>query len=200
MIQALKQKILTAFVIAPDNIPETYWNLQKKILRERGQGVEEIPEEIKVQEIERIIAEQTASLEEWIDYLSSPDARYEMGLKYWALRSIVWLQNFDKEKGTFLKRATHTVAPFPELNREALSYAFEFILAKITENTISMPHDEVDEAVFNQIIKKSNFADIYAFAIREVTRSSSELLHDTRGTWVKYPQESDHLPLVKSIR
>ena len=43
-----RDKIYDAFIIKKENFPESYFELQKRIARERGQAVEEIPEKYLV--------------------------------------------------------------------------------------------------------------------------------------------------------
>lgn len=63
----------------------------------------------------------------WVDYLTSDDALYPDWIKYWAVRSVLSMSTYDKEKHEFGVRTDSTVAPFPDLNREALAYAVDVI-------------------------------------------------------------------------
>lgn len=110
------------YVIKPENIPDSYFETQSRIARERGEGNIEISPERKNQLINSVIKDQESSLDNWINYFISPEAdHYPMWVKYWAFRSMLKLSLYDKEKKSFGLRGKNTVAPFPELNHEALA-------------------------------------------------------------------------------
>ncbi len=48
-----------------------------------------IPDEVKKEQAEALIADQKSSLDNWIEYFISPDARYPDWLKYYAFRGIL---------------------------------------------------------------------------------------------------------------
>lgn len=78
-LSMLKNAMYDKFVIKPDEIPESYWENQKRIIRERGQGadLDQVDfEELKRQNTEAIIADQRSSMDTWVDYLASKDATY----------------------------------------------------------------------------------------------------------------------------
>lgn len=132
-IEVLKRVMHSKFVVKPEEIPETYWENQKRLVRERGQGADLDMvdwQEVKKQNTEAIIADQEGSLDKWIDYLSSGDAAYPDWLKYWTFRNVVGLAKYDKEKKAFPKRTTGTTNPFPEINREALAYVLDAVSKK----------------------------------------------------------------------
>lgn len=129
-IEALKQVLHDKFVIKPVEIPEGYFENQRRLAREQGHGDIEITDEMRDQLTEVIIADQTSSLDNWVDYLSSADAIYPDWLKYYAFCSITGLGEYDKEKKQFTKRSKGTVKPFPDINREALAYVLDAIKKK----------------------------------------------------------------------
>lgn len=59
ILKCFVKKIHDAFIIKPENVPETYFELQMRIARERGQYVEEIDEVTREKMIEVIIEDQT---------------------------------------------------------------------------------------------------------------------------------------------
>src|SRR3989338_2344594 len=69
--ELLKYKVLEKYVSKQGDIPESYWKLQERIMRERGQGgdwdraSEKEKAELKRQNSEGILADQRASLEQW---------------------------------------------------------------------------------------------------------------------------------------
>ncbi len=117
----LRPKIHEALLIKRENFPESYFELQQRIARERGQPVEHIPQDIREQTIDTVIEDQRHSLDAWVDYLTSPDAVYPTWFKYLAWNNIIKLSQFDKERGEFKKRTDSTVAPFPDIYREPLA-------------------------------------------------------------------------------
>jgi hypothetical protein len=104
---------------------------------------------------EVIISDQESTLDNWVDYLSSDDATYPDWLKYYAFRSVISLSTYDKEKHQFGKRVfpkkdpgtqkltnEPTVAPFPDLNREALAYVLDAI-----EKKQAKPYRDLQEQI-----------------------------------------------------
>ena len=122
-----KQTLYDKFVIKPNEIPESYFDTQRRLAREQGYGDIEITDEVRRQSAEIIITDQKSSLDNWVDYLASPDATYPDWLKYWAIRNILGMGEYDKEKKLFGKRRKDTVKPFPDIDREALAYVLDAV-------------------------------------------------------------------------
>ncbi len=200
-IEALKEVLHRKFVIKPEEIPEGYFENQRRIARELGHGDVEVPQEMRDQLTEVVITDQETTLDQWIDYLASPDATYPDWLKYYAIRSVLGMGAYDKEKHQFGKRSKGTTKPFPDLNREALAY----VLDAIEKNNSETGYDfstlaEEDRPQFEKLLTGENFAKLYAFAIEKVTPATPEQLTSTAGQWVKYDRGSDHTPLVQSLQ
>jgi len=186
------------YIIKPEDIPETYFNNQKRLAREQGHGDIEITQEMKAQLSEVIIRDQESTLDNWLEYFTSPDSdSYPMWAKYWVFTSMVKLSTFDKEKHTFAKRDKGTVAPFPDLDREALSYVMDVIIKKVHKEKVEAANDNPE---LKQLLDGANFGKLYAHAIEKVTPSEENELLNTNGEWIKYPQGSDHMPLVNSLQ
>ncbi len=125
-------------LIDPDNVPDSYFELQLKIARERGQSgdlvgidsVKDIPQETRRKTGEALYKDQKKSLDTWIDYLSSSDASYPTWFKYYTLRSVLKMSNYDKENHNFKARFEDTVGVFPELNRAALAKVNDILINK----------------------------------------------------------------------
>lgn len=200
-IEAIKRLLYDRYVIKPDQVPEAYFENQRRLAREQGRGDIETTGEMRQQLMEVITADQRSSLDTWVDYLASKDATYPDWLKYYALRSVVTMGEYDKEKKVFTKRSTGTVKPFPDLNREALAYVLDSIEKKYAGQGIDLEAvEEQDRAKFKQLIAGENFPKLYAWAIEKVTPAQAEQLATTQGKWIKYEQWSDHMPLVKSLQ
>lgn len=120
-LEMFRDKIYDALIIKKENFPESYFELQQRIARERGQAVEEIPENVREQMMDVAIEDQKHSLDAWIDYLTSDDAVYPAWFKYYAWNQITKLSQFDKERGEYKTRTETTVAPFPDIYRESLA-------------------------------------------------------------------------------
>ncbi len=126
-LSLIKNALHKNFVIKEGEIPESYWDAQKRIARDEGRGDIEITEQKKEEDTEVIIEDQELSLDFWVDYLASEDATYPLWLKYFALRGVLGMGAYNKEDHKFSDRDSGTVAPFPDLDREALSYVLDAV-------------------------------------------------------------------------
>jgi hypothetical protein len=108
-------------VIKPHEIPEAYFENQRRIAREQGHGDIEITPEMREQLTEAVIADQTKSLESWVNYINHLDANYPAWFRYYTIRSVLTLGPYNKERHQFSKRSKGTTAAYVDLNREALA-------------------------------------------------------------------------------
>lgn len=220
-IDMLKPRILDKFVTKFEDIPDSYWNGQERILRERGQqgnydrfSTEE-KNKWKKELTEGLLADQRASLEQWVDYLADPNIVTSDGeavpsyVRYWIFRSVVGLSEYDKEKAEYPERSRGTVKMFPDINEEALAYVMDALIKKHKDLPLSFPEfdaflsegeQERLKDKFQKDLKTENFAKLYAWANEQIRPIPEHLLPVTEGTWVRYRQDSDHKPLVASIR
>ena len=219
-IDFLRNRLYQDVIIKPEEIPQGYWNSQAEIMIREGRGADLeqagirkqeytdkngqkrtdyiFPGNLREQQTEAIIKDQKATLDNWIDYLTSPDSDvYPMWLKYWVFTSVLKLSTYDKEKHAFGKRGEGTAAPFPDLNREALAYVVDAIAKKVKKKNIP---EAVDNPELQKLLQGANFGKLYAYAIEKVTPTAESELANIEGKWVKYPQGSDHIPLVESIQ
>jgi hypothetical protein len=67
-LEALKRILYRKNVVKPEDIPEGYFEAQRRIVRERGHGDVEVTPEQRAQLTEVIIADQKSSLDTWVDY------------------------------------------------------------------------------------------------------------------------------------
>ena len=205
-IKIFKEKFVYPNVlIDKDNIPDSYFALQLKIARERGQGgdyqqagikeVKDIPLSMRREAGKIIYTDQKKRLDTWFDYLSSPDADvYDSWFKYYTLKSVVKLGNYDKEKKQFSKRTRDTTGIFPDLNREALAFTYDVIKKHHLQGVKEGDND------FKRLLESANFGKIYAYAIDKVTPASKENKEKIEGEWTKYDQGSDPTPLYESLQ
>lgn len=204
-LEKLKSFLQEQFLIKSENIPDSYYESIKKRHREEGHGDIEIPDDLKGELAETAIEDQRRSLDAWIDYLASDDAKYPDALKYWTFRSVLKMGRFDKKKEKFTNReGKGSVAPFPELNREALAVIMEDMEKKEggkSEYSFTSRYDigETEKESYRNSIGKENFSELYALAIDAFKPIAEELLQETTGEWRTYPKGSDPKPLVSSI-
>ncbi len=200
-MEALKKILYDKFVIKPEEIPEGYFDNQRRLAREQGHGDIEITQEMRDQLSEVIVSDQRSSLDNWVDYLSSSDATYPDWLKYYAFRSVLGMGEYDKEKKQFAKRSKGTINPFPDINREALAYVLDAVSQKYGKRHVDLlALNEEEKKEFEKLLHGENFAKLYAWAIEKTVIAPTESLAKTAGKWMKYPQNSDHMPLVESLR
>lgn len=200
-IDFVKQKLHEQFVIKPDEIPEAYFESIKRKHREEGHGDIEILEDYRRELSETLATDQVRSLDNWIDYLSSDDAKYPDWLKYFTIRSILRMGRYDKKKKSFTERTGGTTASFPDLNREALAIVLESFerQAKGEQPKFGYDIQEDTKRQFLELLGRKNFAKLYSLALEEFKPITDELLKVTEGEWQTYPRGSDPKLLVESI-
>lgn len=180
-LEMFRDEIYDALIIKKDNFPESYFELQQRIARERGQPVEEIPEDVREQMMDVAIEDQKYSLDSWIDYLTSEDAVYPAWFKYYAWTQITKLSQFDKERGEFKKRTDTTVAPYPDIYREPLAQIADIYL-KVKEDNKHLKDREIRD------LFSKKFPTLYAELILKSLAVSMEGREEIRGEWVLYKQ------------
>ena len=190
-----RDRQISRHVIKPDEIPEGYFENQRKIAREQGHGDVEITPEARRQLTETVITDQRKSLENWVDYVNHPDANYPAWFRYYTIRSVLTLGPYDKEKNRFSKRSSGTTAPYVDLNREALAYVYD----KLNQTAEGKPIEEIGDEKLAPLLKSKNFGKLYAHAIETVTPASKEQRQQVAGEWVKYDQGSEAKQLSDSL-
>jgi hypothetical protein len=180
-LEMLRPAIYDAFLIKPDQVPESYFELQQQVARERGQPVENIPQNVREQMISTAIEDQKHSLDQWLDYLTSEDAVYPTWFKYFVFRNITKLSQFDKALGKFKDRTPTTVAPYPDVYREPLAKICD-LYEKVKADNKKLKDPEV-QALFSK-----KFPKLYAELITESLASKIENKEEIKGEWVKYEQ------------
>lgn len=178
-IEMFRDKIYDQLIIKKENFPESYFELQQRIARERGQVVEEIPQNVREQMMDVAIQDQKHSLDAWIDYLSSEDAVYPAWFKYFVWKNITKLSQFDKEKGEYKKRTQSTVAPYPDIYREPLAQISD-LYQKVKEDNKTLKDEEL------QRIFSKKFSDLYAELTQKSLAASMEGRETIEGQWIKY--------------
>lgn len=182
--ESVKRQV-DAHVIKAEDVPESYFALQRRIAREQGHGDIEITADMRHQLIEAVQADQRGSLNKWVEYLGGDDGSYPDWFKRYAWDSVLKLGAYDKEKAKFDRRDNGTVTPYPELNREALAYTYD------TVKKFHVLNEAIDDTKLKQILKEGSFGRLYAHAVTEVTPDSPESRNEVRGSWTKFTQTHD---------
>ena len=211
--ELLKQKLVKEFAIntsdeeTMNKVALHLYESEKKRVREQGRTEElhELEQETRQQVIAsrgELIKEKQAKQEEplsaWLDYLQKNDAKYPMWFRYYVARNLSGMGALDKEKGIYAKRTKETLAPFPELNAEALGSLNRWLTSGIGDRELTEPADQEKRAKLAQLIRQADFSKLYLFAQQEnagkLNRESIE------GQWVKYDQGSGHHQLEESLK
>ena len=193
-LKRLKNFYHNLYVIKPEDIPDSYFEHEKQIMRERGYGNIEITSERKEILVKQIIEDQEESLDRWIEYFlfDEESKSYEMWEKYWVFQGLQQLGKFNKETGKFSKRDKHTVYPFPPVEREAI-----FTTLKLMEDYIK---DRKGDAEIRSALGSGNFKTLYEYSIKMIMHKGEKKHSSTEGKWVKYEQGSDYNILRDSLQ
>ena len=70
-LEALKKMLHKKFVLSPEEIPDSYWELQQRIAREQGHGDFTMSDALKERDTYVLIRDQKQSLNLWVNYLAS---------------------------------------------------------------------------------------------------------------------------------
>ena len=192
----LRNMYLDRYTISKEEIPESYYKSQEQMYLDRGYGHHTITENEKDKLADIVIDDQKKSLEKIIDYFFSDDAIYPEHLKFWAFQGIMSLGSYDKETGKFKRRNKHTVAPYPEINIEALSLAITN-MDKFLQNE-NIEEKDFIKTIFNSSITNT-FEKLYTFYLNKVNSKNKSKIDTNEGIWIKYDQGSDHMKLVKTL-
>jgi len=205
----LKHKIIKEFSIDADDeetltkIAHGLYESEKRIAIEQGRGrdVENLgnDEEI-ISKYKTLVHEkqeiQEKSLQAWLDYLHQNDGQYPTWFRYFVVRNLEKMGSMDKERGEYTKRTPHTVAPFPELNSEALGFVYRMLTTGIGHQEFTDSPDKREALL--KLIEKKDFSKLYTFAQIETAGQLNK--ESIEGEWVKYNQGSDHHLLEDSLR
>ena len=192
-LNLLKHFYYDKYVIKECDIPDSYYNHQAEIALERGYGHINITESMKKEMAKQVIEEQKKSLDYWLEYFLSEDSKmYPTWAKYWAFQGMLKLGSFDKSSHEFNRRTKGTTSPFIELNHEALSLSIDTLLKYINKETI-------EDKELEKLIEKGVFGKIYAYEITLLDKIKKQESNTNDGIWIKYPQGSDHMKLVKTL-
>ena len=192
-LELLKKMYYDKYLIKEENVPESYFELQKKMALERGMGHIEITEDMKKQLIKDIIDDQKSSLDTWLDYLINDDANYPEWFKYYTFQGMVKLGSYDKKTKTFSKRTPSTTNIFVDLNREALALVYDDLCEVLNGK-------KVDDEVLQKLLIGGSFSKLYSYTLELLDKSNKDISNDTKGIWIKYNKGSAPDELVNSLK
>ena len=186
-LERIKEFFHSKYVPTLETFPrEEYLRVQNEANLAQGRGritnhlsTEQINQGINIE-----IANIKDSLDPWVEYFTSSDSSsFPIWAKYWAFLGVVKMSGkmkIDEATGkiSFPKRETNTIPEFPELNRESLAKAVDYIVAFVEKG------QKLDET-----LSKFNFSDVYAHYLNELRGELDQSeLQITEGDWVKYNQ------------
>ena len=182
------------YVIKPEDIPESYFQNQVKLARERGYGNIELTNEDRKRMTDQVIEDQKHSLDKWIEYFlyDEESKSYEIWEKYWVFQGLQSLGKYDKETYKFSKRDKTTVYPFPPVERE-----FIFTTLHLMEDYIK---DKKGDEEIKSALSSGNFKILYEYVIKQSMLKDKLQSNTTSGKWVKYEQGSDYNILRNSLQ
>ena len=190
----LKNFYYDLYIIKPENIPESYFNNQIELARERGYGNITLTDKDKERMIKQVIEDQKRTLDKWIEYFlyDEESSYYEMWEKYWVFQGLQTLGKYDKETYKFSKRDKTTVYPFPPLEREYI-----FTTLKLMEDFLK---DKKTEDEIKNALEAGNFKLLYEYVIKQSMLRGEKQSSSTAGKWIKYEQGSDYNILRNSLQ
>ena len=182
------------YVIKPEDIPESYFQNQVKLARERGYGNIRLTNEDRKRMTDQVIEDQKHSLDKWIEYFlyDEESKSYEMWEKYWVFQGLQNLGKYDKKTYKFSKRDKTTVYPFPPVERK-----FIFTTLHLMEDYIK---DKKGDEEIKSALGSGNFKMLYEYVIKQSMLKDKLQSNTTSGKWVKYEQGSDYNILRDSLQ
>ena len=190
----LKSFYYDLYVIKPEDIPESYFQSQLNLARERGLGNIKLTNKERKRMTDEVINNQKKSLDKWIEYFlyDEESESYEMWEKYWVFQGLQSLGKYDKVTNKFSKRDKTTVYPFPPVEREYI-----FTTLKLMEDFLK---DRKSEEDIKQALSTGNFKLLYEYVIKQSFLKGEHQSNSTDGKWIKYEQGSDYNILRDSLQ
>jgi hypothetical protein len=215
----LKQKLLKELTIDTDDeevvakIARGLYEAEKRIAINQGRGadIERLSDDEVLPQYTKAVYEkreiQERSLSAWLDYLEKNDAHHPTWFRYFVVRNLDKMGTLNKEKGEYSKRTDYTVAPFPELNSEALGFVYRMLTTGVGSQEYVLDLQETPEqqaettqklATLRNLIEKKDFAKLYVFAQIETAGALNR--ESLQGEWRKFEQGSDYRVLENSLK
>jgi len=195
-LSILKNYFYDQYLIKESEIPESYFEFQVRLAKERGHGDIFLTTEQKKQLAATLIIDQKKSLDSWIEYLVSKDtSMYTMWVKYWIFTGMIKLSKYNPSTGSYGNRDKGTVAPFAELNREALAIVIDLTLKKLNKESLT---DIVDPEIV-KLLEGLSFGKLYGRTLFNLGVGKEGNFRTNDGQWVIYKRGTDHKSLVESL-
>lgn len=192
--EIIKKLYHDKYVIRNKDIPKSYYQKHIKMNLDRGFGFMKMADLDKQDLASIIIEDQKKSLDDWLDYfLSEKSSAYPFWAKYWAFQGLLRLGKYDKASGTYYRRTPDTLAPFIELNPEALALSIDLVIKAVKKEII-------DDDELKRLAESGSFEKIYLHQLRSLLKNDNNEIKRNEGIWVRYKKGSDYLILVKSLR
>ena len=197
-LESLRRFYQRNHVIKNKDVPESYFEAQRRIMREQGHGDVPFTLDMREERIAEMKANQRQSLDKWMNYLLSSDAdQYPVWVRYWSFEGMLKLGVFNDETGKFSKRTASTITAFAELNQEAYANVVDVLVRRINGESLE---DLTDEAFKNLVESGASFGALYGRQLKLLKESSgADLLRETSGVWIKYDKGSSADELVDSL-
>ena len=182
--------------LTPENA-QAYAKFQVKVARELGRGgevdLDTLDNKTKMDALRLVRKDQQKQLHEWTDELNSEDNKYPDWFKYWMFESVKRHTAFNEEVGKngqpkgFERRSASSFAPFPELDRESVSLAYDALTEKLGGERMGFEYERM-----RALLTKANFGELYAEAQNYGFKITDELKAVTTGSWHDFEQSDHH--------
>lgn len=190
----LKELYYDKYIIKEIDIPESYYESQKRMALERGYGYIEYTGSVRHRLANQIIEEQKRSLDKWLNYLMKENTVYPMWARYWAFQGMLKIGYYDKIKKEFRKRSKGTIKPFIDLNKEALALTIDLV-------TNYEQIKQLNDKELESLIENGSFEKLYLYNIKKIyesERNNKDKSNSLEGVWIKY-NDGDAKKLVESL-
>lgn len=187
------------------SLAQDLYESEKKIAIDQGRGGdikrldgEEIFKRYKESIIEKAQI-QKRSLQSWITYLKEGEG-YPIWFKYYVVRSLKKMGQFNRDSTSYSTRTEKTVAPFPEANAESLRFVFRALIGELEKEGLELNTERKDELEkeLDKRLASKDFSKLYAFAQVECAGNLDR--ESLEGEWVIYPQGSDYRELERGLK
>ncbi len=155
--QMIEKSITDDYVLDTNNeelvrsLTRDLYESEKKIAIQQGRGgdIQQLNDEEILERYRQNIIEkaqtQKESLQSWIRYLKEGED-YPMWFKYYVVRSLKKMGQFNRDTTSYSTRTEKTIAPFPEMNAEALAFVKKSIDHQLEIESMELPK-EVEESI-----------------------------------------------------
>jgi hypothetical protein len=175
---------VAARVMAAEDIPDAYFDLQQRINRHHEGGDAELTN-TREHISKTVQADQYSSAMRWAKHLGA-SGEYPGWFNAYVWDSVGKMGRHDKQTGEFTVRSRGTTAPYPELSQKALAYVYK----ALDEERIQQGCVE-GSADLHRLLEVGNFNKLYAYALREVVADEALMRQNTNGAWRLFCESSD---------